>query len=146
MQQQQQQQQHATIAESTPIPRLIGLHPLFDLSPHRQECWELHSGRPPFSFAILISSHASSIAAEGIMSHFQLLEAMHQQESFLRDEPDEGQLRRGLNRTASAFGTYYENRAFRLDLPQHDIPTSSLPKEVAFRLIEDDLTLDGQPR
>ena len=62
------------------------------------------------------------------------------------DDLLEGPRVKMLTRLGSEAGDYYQNRAFRFELPNDSMPTCSLPKEVAFRLIEDDLTLDGQPR
>ena len=31
------------------------------------------------------------------------------------------------------------------DLPKHEIPERAMPKEVAYRMIKDDLSLDGNP-
>ncbi|KAF1985212.1 glutamate decarboxylase [Aulographum hederae CBS 113979] len=43
--------------------------------------------------------------------------------------------------TASVYGSRYASQ----DLPKHDMPDHEMPKEVAYRLIKDDLTLDGTP-
>lgn len=31
------------------------------------------------------------------------------------------------------------------DLPRHEMPEGEMPKEIAYRMIKDDLTLDGNP-
>lgn len=39
----------------------------------------------------------------------------------------------------------YGSRFAAEDLPQHEMPEREMPKEVAYRLIKDDLSLDGNP-
>lgn len=43
--------------------------------------------------------------------------------------------------TASVYGSSFAAQ----DLPKHEMPESEMPREVAYRLIKDDLTLDGTP-
>ncbi|QIW96418.1 hypothetical protein AMS68_001936 [Peltaster fructicola] len=43
--------------------------------------------------------------------------------------------------TASVYGS----RFAAMDLPKHEMPESEMPREVAYRMIKDDLTLDGTP-
>lgn len=43
--------------------------------------------------------------------------------------------------TASVYGS----RFAAMDLPKHEMPDSEMPREVAYRMIKDDLTLDGTP-
>ncbi|KAK3077063.1 hypothetical protein LTS18_011312, partial [Coniosporium uncinatum] len=43
--------------------------------------------------------------------------------------------------TASVYGSHYAAQ----DLPKHEMPDDEMPKEVAYRMIKDDLTLDGTP-
>ena len=43
--------------------------------------------------------------------------------------------------TASVYGS----RFAAADLPKHEMPDSEMPREVAYRMIKDDLTLDGTP-
>lgn len=43
--------------------------------------------------------------------------------------------------TSSVYGSKFAAE----DLPRHEMPDSSMPKEVAYRLIKDDLSLDGNP-
>lgn len=43
--------------------------------------------------------------------------------------------------TASVYGSRYAAQ----DLPKIDMPEDEMPKEVAYRMIKDDLTLDGTP-
>lgn len=42
---------------------------------------------------------------------------------------------------ASVYGSVYASR----DLPRHEMPEAPMPKEIAYRMIKDDLTLDGTP-
>jgi glutamate decarboxylase len=42
-------------------------------------------------------------------------------------------------------GTIYGSRFAAQDLPRHEMPEGEMPREVAYRLIKDDLTLDGNP-
>lgn len=39
----------------------------------------------------------------------------------------------------------YGSRFAALDLPRHEMPESEMPKEVAYRMIKDELSLDGNP-
>lgn len=39
----------------------------------------------------------------------------------------------------------YGSRFAAEDLPAHEIPEKEMPKEVAYRMIKDDLSLDGNP-
>ena len=41
--------------------------------------------------------------------------------------------------------TIYGSRFAAQELPRHEIPEREMPKEVAYRLIKDDLALDGNP-
>ena len=39
----------------------------------------------------------------------------------------------------------YGSRFAAEDLPKHEMPECEMPKEVAYRMIKDDLSLDGNP-
>ena len=39
----------------------------------------------------------------------------------------------------------YGSRFAAQDIPKHEMPDGEMPREVAYRLIKDDLTLDGVP-
>jgi glutamate decarboxylase len=39
----------------------------------------------------------------------------------------------------------YGSRFAAEDLPSHEMPEREMPKEVAYRMIKDDLSLDGNP-
>jgi glutamate decarboxylase len=39
----------------------------------------------------------------------------------------------------------YGSRFAAEDLPKHEMPDDEMPKEVAYRLIKDELSLDGNP-
>lgn len=43
--------------------------------------------------------------------------------------------------TASIYGSRFAAQ----DLPKHEMPEDEMPREVAYRMIKDDLTLDGTP-
>jgi glutamate decarboxylase len=43
--------------------------------------------------------------------------------------------------TASVYGS----RFAAADIPKHEMPEGEMPRDVAYRLIKDDLTLDGVP-
>ncbi|KAH9213496.1 pyridoxal phosphate-dependent transferase [Leptodontidium sp. 2 PMI_412] len=43
--------------------------------------------------------------------------------------------------TTSVYGSRFAGE----DLPKHEIPETEMPKEIAYRLIKDDLSLDGNP-
>lgn len=55
-----------------------------------------------------------------------------------------------LNMNTSGAGdsfttTVYGSRFAAEDLPKHEMPENEMPKEVAYRMIKDDLSLDGNP-
>lgn len=39
----------------------------------------------------------------------------------------------------------YGSRFAAEDLPAHELPEKEMPKEIAYRMIKDDLSLDGNP-
>lgn len=39
----------------------------------------------------------------------------------------------------------YGSRFAAQDLPRHEMPEHEMPREVAYRMIKDDLSLDGNP-
>jgi glutamate decarboxylase len=41
--------------------------------------------------------------------------------------------------------TVYGSKFAAEDLPKHEMPEGEMPKEVAYRMIKDDLSLDGNP-
>ena len=43
--------------------------------------------------------------------------------------------------TATVYGSKYAGE----DLPRHEMPEREMPPQVAYRMIKDDLTLDGTP-
>ena len=43
--------------------------------------------------------------------------------------------------TTSVYGSSFANE----ELPRHEMPDKEMPKDVAYRMIKDDLALDGQP-
>jgi glutamate decarboxylase len=43
--------------------------------------------------------------------------------------------------TTSVYGSKFAAE----DLPKHEMPEGEMPKEVAYRMIRDDLSLDGNP-
>ena len=43
--------------------------------------------------------------------------------------------------TASVYGSRFAAEC----LPMHDMPEKEMPKEIAYRMIKDDLSLDGNP-
>lgn len=42
-------------------------------------------------------------------------------------------------------GTVYGSRFAAESLPMHEMPEKEMPKEIAYRMIKDDLSLDGNP-
>ena len=49
-------------------------------------------------------------------------------------------------READCFTTsVYGSKFAAEDLPKHEMPEHEMPKEVAYRMIKDDLSLDGNP-
>jgi glutamate decarboxylase len=53
-------------------------------------------------------------------------------------------LAQGIN-ADSYTTTVYGSRFAAQDLPKHEMPENEMPKEVAYRMIKDDLSLDGNP-
>jgi glutamate decarboxylase len=52
----------------------------------------------------------------------------------------------GSSSMADTFTTsVYGSKFAAEDLPKHEMPEESMPKEVAYRMIKDDLSLDGNP-
>lgn len=41
--------------------------------------------------------------------------------------------------------TVYGSRFAAEDLPAHELPDKEMPKDIAYRMIKDELTLDGSP-
>jgi glutamate decarboxylase len=41
--------------------------------------------------------------------------------------------------------TVYGSKYAAEDLPKHEMPEKEMPKEVAYKMIKDDLSLDGKP-
>lgn len=51
-----------------------------------------------------------------------------------------------LANDADCFTTsVYGSRFASADLPRHEMPETEMPKEVAYRMIKDELSLDGNP-
>lgn len=44
-----------------------------------------------------------------------------------------------------ATSNVYGSRFAAQDLPRHEMPEGEMPKDVAYRMIKDDLSLDGSP-
>ena len=52
----------------------------------------------------------------------------------------------GTSSTDDTFTTTVNGSRFAAqDLPKHEMPECEMPKEVAYRMIKDDLSLDGNP-
>ena len=56
-------------------------------------------------------------------------------ENVSMQEPNEDEL------TASVYGSRFAAQ----ELPMHEMPEQEMPKDIAYRMIKDDLTLDGNP-
>jgi glutamate decarboxylase len=55
-------------------------------------------------------------------------------------------LNMGSSSQADTFTTtVYGSRFAAEDLPKHEMPENEMPREVAYRMIKDDLSLDGNP-
>lgn len=51
-----------------------------------------------------------------------------------------------LNNEEDSFLTsVYGSRFAAEDLPKHEMPEGEMPKEIAYRMIKDELSLDGNP-
>ncbi len=44
--------------------------------------------------------------------------------------------------TTSVYGSRFADE----DLPRHDMPENEMPREIAYQLIKDDMSLDGNPK
>lgn len=51
----------------------------------------------------------------------------------------------GLNSGDTFTTTVYGSKFASEDLPKYEMPEKEMPKEVAYRMIKDDLSLDGNP-
>lgn len=76
--------------------------------------------------------HLTSVPSDEAAKRGSVVEGM---ENIKLSEPSEDEA------TASVYGSRYAAQ----ELPQHEMPEGEMPKEVAYRLIRDDLTLDGNP-
>lgn len=76
--------------------------------------------------------HLASVASDATAKRGSVVEGM---ENIKIEEPDEDEV------NASVYGSRFAAQ----ELPQHEMPDHEMPKEVAYRLIRDDLTLDGNP-
>ncbi len=57
-----------------------------------------------------------------------------------------GRLNIGASAQPDMFTTsVYGSKFAAEDLPKHEMPENEMPKEVAYRMIKDDLSLDGNP-
>jgi glutamate decarboxylase len=54
-------------------------------------------------------------------------------------------VRSGEDDAGTLTGTTYSGRYFTDEVPEHEIPTSSMPAGAAYQLIRDELNLDGNP-
>ncbi|KAL8694930.1 MAG: hypothetical protein Q9218_000501 [Villophora microphyllina] len=76
--------------------------------------------------------HLASVPSDAAAKRGSVVEGM---ENIKIDEPNEDEV------TASVYGSRFASQ----ELPQHEMPEHEMPKEVAYRMIRDDLTLDGNP-
>ena len=74
--------------------------------------------------------HLSSVASDEAAQK-PLVEGL-EKIKFETDEDDQ---------TVSVYGSRYAAQ----ELPAHEMPEEQMPKEVAYRMIKDDLSLDGNP-
>ena len=56
-------------------------------------------------------------------------------ENIKMEGPSEGEI------MASVYGSRFANQ----DLPAHELPDGEMPRDIAYRMIKDHLTLDGNP-
>lgn len=76
--------------------------------------------------------HLTSVASDETAKRGSVVEGM---ENIKLEGPSQDEV------TASVYGSRFAAQ----ELPQHEMPESEMPKDVAYRLIRDDLTLDGNP-
>lgn len=76
--------------------------------------------------------HLASVPSDAAAKRGSVVEGM---ENIKIDEPSEDET------TVSVYGSRFAAQ----ELPQHEMPEQEMPKEVAYRMIRDDLTLDGNP-
>ncbi|KAL8656769.1 MAG: hypothetical protein Q9210_000012 [Variospora velana] len=76
--------------------------------------------------------HLTSVTSDAAARRGSVVEGM---ENIKFDEPADDEV------SASVYGSRFATQ----ELPQHEMPEGEMPKEVAYRLIRDDLSLDGVP-
>lgn len=76
--------------------------------------------------------HLTSVPSDAAARRGSVAEGM-QKIQFDDPAEDEG--------SVSVYGSRYAAQ----ELPQHEMPDHEMPKEIAYRMIRDDLTLDGNP-
>lgn len=76
--------------------------------------------------------HLTSVTSDAAARGGSIVEGM---ENIKFDEPADDEV------SASVYGSRFATQ----ELPQHEMPEGEMPKEVAYRLIRDDLSLDGVP-
>ena len=74
--------------------------------------------------------HLSTVASDAVAQK-PLVEGL-ENIKFNQEEDDQ---------TLSVYGSRYAAQ----ELPAHEMPEEQMPKEVAYRMIKDDLSLDGNP-
>jgi glutamate decarboxylase len=96
--------------------------------PDDREAERVDGGSRRASMAAAASRKASMAAGVGLVSNLKKKLAMQ-----FPEEDD------------TFTTTVYGSRFAACDLPKTEMPELEMPKEVAFRLIKDDLSLDGNP-
>ncbi|KAL8759399.1 MAG: hypothetical protein Q9184_003642 [Pyrenodesmia sp. 2 TL-2023] len=76
--------------------------------------------------------HLTSVSSDAAAKRGSVVEGM---ENIKFEEPSQDDV------TASVYGSRFAAQ----ELPQHEMPDSEMPKEIAYRLISDELKLDGLP-
>lgn len=76
--------------------------------------------------------HLTSVSSDAAAKRGSIVEGM---ENIKFEEPSQDDV------TASVYGSRFAAQ----ELPQHEMPENEMPKEIAYRLIRDELTLDGSP-
>lgn len=100
----------------------------------------------PFSFAIVLIQPLHCIAltySQAIMVH--LASVPNDDTTNVSLLPDKEKAKYELTSAEDGSAAVYGSRFAAEDIPRHEMPEREMPKEVAYRLIKDDLSLDGNP-
>jgi glutamate decarboxylase len=79
------------------------------------------------------------------MVHLQAIPSKDEINNKVVSEVRKAHLKLEPNEESEFTTSVYGSRFASADLPKHEMPEKEMPKEVAYKLIKDDLSLDGNP-